>query len=145
MPADIEDLKKVEVACALSPWKIQGYAAEIVREDCAAFIARREDGEPVGFLIGRTPILPAGIGEVFNIGVVTDARRKGIGNALLAEFIEECRRRRAAEVWLEARASNQEAIDFYQANSFEPNGIRSNFYENPPEDAQMMTLKLGVG
>jgi ribosomal-protein-alanine N-acetyltransferase len=49
------------------------------------------------------------------------------------------------EVWLEARASNDEAINFYRSNGFEECGTRPNFYENPTEDAQLMTLKLKPG
>ena len=114
----------------------------MAREDCAAFIARDESRQAVGFLIGRMPVVPNGVAEVFNIGVLATVRRAGIGNRLLAEFVEHCRSREVSEVWLEARASNREAINFYETNHFVANGIRPNFYDNPREDAQLMTLKL---
>jgi len=119
--------------------------SEVVQKDTAAFIARADDGEAVGFLIGRVPLDPEGVAEIFNIGILPQIRRRGIGNALLTEFLEVCRTRRISEVWLEARASNHQAINFYRSNGFEVNGTRPNFYENPTEDAQLMTLTLTPG
>jgi len=139
---DVNDLQKIEIACGLSPWTLEGYLSEVVRKDTAAFIARADDGAAVGFLIGRVPVTSEGVAEIFNIGILTQIRRRGIGNALLTEFLEVCRNRRVSEVWLEARASNEEAINFYRVNGFEASGIRPNFYENPTEDAQLMSLKF---
>ena len=140
---DVKDLHEIEIACALSPWTLEGYLSEVVRQDCAAFIARTDTREAVGFMIGRVPLASdGGAAEIFNIGILPDIRRRGIGNALLAEFLEVCRNRKVSEVWLEARASNLEAINFYRANGFEANGIRRKFYENPTEDAQLMTLRM---
>ena len=139
---DVKELQKIEIACGLSPWTLEGYISEVAQRDTAAFIARADDGEAVGFLIGRVPTAPEGAAEIFNIGILPEMRRRGLGNALLAEFLEVCRNCRASEVWLEARASNHEAVSFYRVNGFETNGTRPNFYQNPSEDAQLMTLKL---
>ena len=43
---------------------------QMAREDCAAFIARDESRQAVGFLIGRIPVEPNGVAEVFNLGVL---------------------------------------------------------------------------
>jgi len=142
---DVKDMQQIEISCALSPWTLDGYVSEVVQKDTAAFIARADDGEAVGFLIGRVPLDPEGVAEIFNIGILPQIRRRGIGNALLTEFLEVCRTRRISEVWLEARASNHQAINFYRSNGFEVNGTRPNFYENPTEDAQLMTLTLTPG
>ena len=142
---DVADMQRVEIACGLSSWTLEGYESEVARKDTAAFIARADDGEGVGFLIGRVPVIPEGIAEIFNIGILPDIRRRGIGNALLAEFLNVCKNRRVSQVWLEARISNTAAIDFYRSNGFKENGIRPNFYGNPTEDAQLMTLELIQG
>ena len=138
---DVKDLQEIERSCELSPWTLEGYLSEMRRKDTRSFIARRED-TAVGFIIGRIPPADGVVAEILNIGVVEEFRRHGIAKALLVEFIEECKRRRISEVWLEARVSNNVAIDFYRSNDFESKGIRQNFYQNPPEDAQLMTLKL---
>ena len=139
---DADDMHSIEIACGLSPWTVDGYKSEIARQETAAFIARDDDGDAVGFLIGRVPNTREAAAEIFNIGILPDIRRKGIGNALLVEFLEVCRKRQVSEAWLEVRISNDEAINFYRANGFEASGVRPRFYENPPEDAQLMTLRL---
>ena len=133
----------IEIACGLSPWTREGYESEVVRDDSVSFVARTAYGDAVAFIIGRIPAVPDGIAEIYNIGTLPHVRRLGIGKALLAEFVDKCREQRVSEVWLEARASNREAIDFYRINGFETRGIRPNFYRNPTEDAQLMTLRLG--
>jgi ribosomal protein S18 acetylase RimI-like enzyme len=80
---DVKDLQAVETACGLSPWTLEGYESEVGREDCTAFIARTDSREAVGFMIGRVPLISGGVGEIFNIGILPDFRRHGLGNALL--------------------------------------------------------------
>ena len=135
-------MQAIEIACGLSQWTLDGYVSEVGREDCAAFIARTDGREAVGFMIGRVPLISGGAAEIFNIGILPDFRRQGVGNALLTEFLAVCRNLSVSEVWLETRSSNHEAIVFYKANGFQPNGIRPNFYQNPADDAQLMTLRL---
>ena len=142
---DAKDMQAVEIACGLSPWTLDGYESELGREDCAAFIDRTNGREAVCFMIGRVPLISGAVAEIFNIGILPDFRRHGVGNALLSEFLNVCRNLSVSEVWLEARSSNQEAIVFYKANGFEPKGIRPNFYQNPAGDAQLMTLRLIQG
>ena len=142
---DISDLRKIEIACELSPWTVTGYESELLRPDSAAFIAAKANRELVGFIIGRIPQASGGAAEIYNIGILPNFRRQGIGKVLLTEFVDTCLGVGVPEVWLEARISNHEAIKFYQLNGFETNGTRPNFYQNPREDAQLMTLKLVHG
>jgi ribosomal-protein-alanine N-acetyltransferase len=142
---DISDLQTIEIASGLSPWTLLGYQSELRRSDAAAFVARTDKGEAVGFIIGRIPPLADSVAEIYNIGTLAHVRRLGIGKSLLAQFLDKCREQGVSEVWLEARISNQEAINFYRNTGFETNGIRRNFYDNPAEDAQLMTLRLIQG
>lgn len=135
-------MRKIEIACELSPWTSAGYESELARSDSAAFVARSEDGAAVGFLIGRIPPVDGGVAEIYNIGILSQFRRLGIGKSLLDEFIAACLSTEVSDIWLEARSSNREAISFYSKNGFEPKGLRRNFYENPTEDAELMTFKL---
>jgi ribosomal-protein-alanine N-acetyltransferase len=140
--ADIPDMQKIEIACELSPWTSAGYESELTRTDSAAFVARSDDGQAVGFLIGRISPAKSGVAEIYNIGTLSQFRRLGIGKSLVDEFIAACRNMRVSHIWLEVRSSNRDAISFYSRNLFELSGLRRNFYENPREDAQLMTLRL---
>ena len=141
---DATDLLRIAIECKLSPWTLEGYKSELLRLDVGAFVARTDKTEPVGFIIGRLPLRSESAAEIFNIGVLTSYRERGIGKALLGEFVRKCRESGVSEIWLEARASNSEAINFYRLNGFESTGRRSNFYENPQEDAELMSLKLPI-
>ena len=100
--------------------------------------ANATDGTVVGFILGRSR--PYGEAEIYNIGTTPQTRREGIGSMLLEEFRVICARNKASSIWLEVRVSNQTAIDFYQSNGFKRKGIRTNFYSNPTEDAELMCL-----
>jgi [ribosomal protein S18]-alanine N-acetyltransferase len=138
---DAEDLFTIGVSCRLSPWTLEGYKAELIRQDVGSFVAKTDKNEAIGFIIGRIP-LRSDAAEIYNIGVLPHFRKRGVGKALLEAFLGKCRDRCVAEIWLEARASNNEAINFYLFRGFENTGRRSNFYENPQEDAELMSLKL---
>lgn len=139
---DAADLRTIEIECGLSPWTLQGYTDELVRPDSVAFVAVTEQFEAVGFIIGRMQSGQDGVAEIYNIGISGPCRRCGIGTELLAEFLGVCRNNGARNVWLEVRRSNHNAISFYRSEGFETTGLRPNFYQNPAEDARLMSLSL---
>jgi ribosomal-protein-alanine N-acetyltransferase len=140
-PEDVYDLKRIETECGLSPWTIQAYESEFLRSDSIMLKAQGEDGEIFGFLVGRAP-RDNGDAEIYNLGTAPAFRRKGIASMLLREFRTVCVERRISAVWLEVRATNNGAIDFYRSHGFESKGIRRNFYSDPAEDAVLMALSL---
>ena len=139
-PDDIKDLKRIEVACGLSPWTIEDYRAEQQRLDSVILKARTLNGTIVGFILGRVP--SHGEADIYNIGVDPEIRREGIGGLLLDEFCSICRTRGVSAVWLEVRTTNRAAISFYRARGFVERGVRPGFYSNPTEDAELMCLQL---
>lgn len=82
------------------------------------------DGSPVGFALVRAILDEA---ELLLIAVVPDARRAGVGAALLRGTIAECRGRGVRRLHLEVRASNP-AVALYTAHGFEREGVRANYY-----------------
>ena len=90
-------------------------------------------------MIGREA---AGSGEVLNLAVAPEFRRRGIGGALLEAGLAAFRRRRATEVFLEVRESNRSAQSLYLARGFRPVGQRASYYRNPKEDALVLRLPL---
>ena len=76
-----------------------------------------------------------------NIAVTRQCRKRGIGELLLKE-LERKVFGIATFVTLEVRLSNDLAQSLYKKCGYEIVGVRKNFYQNPTEDAVLMTLTL---
>ena len=79
-------------------------------------------------------------GYINNVAVREEYRKQGIASALLDVFIRFGKAHQLAFLTLEVRASNAAAIALYQKHGFEQVGRRKNYYEDPKEDAILMTL-----
>lgn len=80
--------------------------------------------------------------EVARIAVSPEFRRKGVAGLLLDTVISEGVSNGTVTWYLEVRKSNLAARALYQKKGFRDIGIRKGFYENPKEDAVLMTLSL---
>ncbi len=80
--------------------------------------------------------------HVLNIAVAREARRRGIGRALMLEASAEGRRRGARLATLEVRRSNYPAIELYRALGYRQIGVRPNYYADEGEDAIVMLAEL---
>ena len=139
-PFDILEIKKIEEECWLSPWTVEAYRTEQMHPDSVMLKAHLDDGTIVGFLAGRSPA--GGEAEILNIGTALAFQRRGIGSAMIDKFRSICTGRQVSAIWLEVRATNHKAIDFYKSHGFVRRGVRPNFYSDPPEDADLMALLL---
>jgi ribosomal-protein-alanine N-acetyltransferase len=90
-------------------------------------------GRIAGFLVIQS-LLPDEA-EVLNIAVDHDLKRHGVGRSLLRAAIA-CRSR---ILHLEVRESNAAALAFYRSLGFAETGRRRGYYQNPLEDAVLMT------
>jgi [ribosomal protein S18]-alanine N-acetyltransferase len=80
--------------------------------------------------------------ELENIVVSGTVRRRGFGQRLLGELIEQVRSAQGSEISLEVRQSNQDARSLYRKAGFEEVGLRRGYYSNPPEDAILCRLRF---
>jgi ribosomal-protein-alanine N-acetyltransferase len=92
-----------------------------------------------GFVVARCA---AGELEVLNIAVAGACRRKGIGTALLGEALLGAKAESATTAFLEVRASNSGAAEFYARHGFQIAGRRRNYYQSPAEDALLLSRLL---
>jgi ribosomal-protein-alanine N-acetyltransferase len=81
--------------------------------------------------------------EVLNLAVAPGARQRGAGGSLLRAAIEWGKSFRAANAFLEVRASNLAALQFYEGHHFQTTGRRARYYAAPVEDAVVLVLRLG--
>jgi len=82
--------------------------------------------------------------HLLNISVAKPFQGQGLGRALLAHMVEISRRHQAANMFLEVRVSNTNAIALYESVGFCEMGIRRNYYptKSGREDAVLMGLAL---
>lgn len=80
--------------------------------------------------------------HLLNVAVAPQARRAGIGRALVDDLLAYARAKRAAHVLLEVRASNDGAIALYEHLGFKRFNVRVRYYADDEDGIEMM-LDLG--
>lgn len=94
----------------------------------------------IGFpLVGRSPLVKKG--HVISVAVEEGHRRRGIGNALMAEAMKALRSRGCSEVYLEVRVGNDPAISLYRRLGFRVSRRIPGYYRDG-EDAYVMARSL---
>ena len=83
-----------------------------------------------------------GAADVLTIAVSEASWGQGIGSALLGALIDEARRRRCTEVFLEVRKDNPRARGLYLRRGFEEIGVRRGYYQPANVDAIVMRKDL---
>ena len=136
---DIGPIHAIEEACSSAPWS-RGQLAEELYQDFAHLLLAEEKGEILGFADLHVVSDDAHVNE---IGVREDARRRGIGSALMERMLDVCRRKGAVRVSLEVRTGNLPAIGLYEKYGFRTAGRRKNFYRDPAEDGYTMVREMG--
>ena len=88
-------------------------------------------------------LLTEGRVEIGSIAVVPEARRRGLGSALIAYTLDEAKTFGATIVSLHVRISNKTARRFYERCGFTQSRVRHDYYQEPHEDALIYALRLG--
>ena len=138
-PEDFDALWQIDAQC---------YAPEIAysRRTFRAFLrlpgaeclVAEENGALVGFILTDRDG-PAG--HIITLDVAPQARRHGIGSALLEAGHQSLASHGVREVMLETSTINQPAIAFWEKHGYRACGLLPNYYENG-EDAYWMTKPL---
>lgn len=133
----IEDLARIEKLCFSKPWSYEALAEEL-SNPLAVFFVAELDGKTVAYA-GMHHIIDEGY--ITNIAVHPDYRRRGLGTALVRVLDSYARDNGLAVLTLEVRQSNAAAINIYKDAGFVEEGVRKDFYEDPVEDAIIMTKR----
>ena len=107
----------------------------------AVLLALGEGGGLLGYAV-LSAVLDEG--NLDNIAVAPEHRRRGVAEALLSA-LTGFSREKLAVLMLEVRASNVPAIALYEKHGFAAVGRRKNYYDAPKEDAILMTLEFTNG
>jgi len=140
--ADLDRVAEIERAGFAHPWSRELLARELGQAWSHVLIAVEEDekGERVlGYVVFW---LVHDEVHVLNLGTALEARRRGVGRALMEEAHATGRRRGASVATLEVRRSNLPALALYRDLGYRQVGIRPNYYAEEREDAIVMVLDL---
>ncbi len=134
---DIQSIVRLEKLCFSAPWS-ENAVLESMKAGTHFFVAKI-NGVAVGY-IGISAI--AGEGYITNVAVDPSFRRMGVASYLLNRVFSLADQNALEFVSLEVRKSNTGAIALYDKHLFVNEGVRKNFYDNPREDAIIMTRRF---
>ena len=131
----IKEIASVERECFSTPWTEAMLEEELFNPMASFIVAQRNDGAVLGYA-GLHVVLDEGY--IDNVAVDPAWRRQGIADALIGAFVR-FGEANLAFLTLEVRASNAPAIALYEKYGFYEVGRRKNYYDDPKEDAVLMT------
>ncbi len=141
-PSDLDAIMAIERATFPSDaWSAGLMAAELRSPHGHYLVAEAEDGRIVGYA-GLSAPRGAPDADVQTVAVRAEARRAGLGRALVSALLAEARERGAERVFLEVRADNPIAHRLYLSLGFADVGVRRGYYQPDGVDAVVMRLEL---
>lgn len=90
------------------------------------FLVASEDEKIMGFLLGS--MTSPEEARILIMSVRADVRNRGVGTALLNDFLARCGFKGIRRVVLEVRTSNAHARNFYSNRGFQVDGVLKKYY-----------------
>ncbi len=112
------------------PWSETDFA-DLKKSGCEIIASQN------GFIVYRSVI---DTGEIISIGVAPNARRNGIGAAMLGLAEHDMKQHGVHNIFLEVNAQNSPAITLYRAAGYNQIGIRPKYYDGV--DAILMEKQI---
>jgi len=114
-----------------------------------SFLVAEVNGRLVGYIMCKTEYGFSNFkklgfvkkGHVVSVAVLEEQRKKGIGRALIEEAIAGAKIKKADELYLEVRCSNNEAVKLYEKIGFIIKQRIKSYYRDG-EDAYLMTIEF---
>lgn len=132
---DVPEIAELEKICFTLPWSEKSFHDEMAN-NLAIYFTAKDNGKCVGYA-GFWNV--SGEGDVTNVAVLPEYRRRGVGSSLVAEMIKTAEKLKLEILTLEVRKSNAAAQKLYEKFGFEILGERKRYYSDNGEDAYIMT------
>ena len=129
---------ELERMCFSTPWNEAMLEEELYNDTASFIVAEGEDGSVLGYA-GLHVVLDEGY--IDNVAVRPSCRWMGIADRLLDVFVR-FGQANLAFLTLEVRPSNTAAVALYEKNGFREAGRRKGYYDNPKEDALLLTREF---
>lgn len=136
---DADELAQIHAPIFPDAWPKDAFVSLLQRPEVFVLIGGRRDGEAAdGFILVRAV---ADEGEILTLGVSENARRKGLGEALLRAACKEAYERGARHMFLEVGEKNEPALALYERSGFGVVGRRAAYYQHGPEAADAIVMR----
>ena len=135
---DVEAVFLLESVCFPDPWSRKSIRSTL-REDRSCMLVAEENGVICGYLNSTYLFEELNLNR---IAVSPDFRRRHDGASLLEALVDFCTARGLTRLMLEVREGNLPARRLYESFGFISLGERKNFYQNPVENALLLTRYL---
>ena len=132
---EIEEIAKIEAKVFTDAWS-QKSIFETYQQAQALVAVAIEEKNVVGYCI---LYIALDEGEIARIAVEPEWRKQGVGQGLLDYICDWCKQHEVERLLLDVREGNDSARRFYEKYGFVIDGIRKSFYENPKENAVLMS------
>ena len=139
---DLDRIMEIEKDGFAHPWSADLLRREMMHDWSTILLATERRGMAEAILGFVVFWLVHDELHVLNIATALEARRRGVGWALMEEAATRARQAGAILATLEVRRSNQGAIALYRALGYRQVGVRPNYYADEGEDAIGMVLDL---
>ena len=135
---DLPFVLEIERLSFPNPWQESSFRGEIANLHISypSVIIFRPQEKIIGYVIFW---LVGEEAQISNLALHPDFQGLGIGQSVLKQILAVMRKMDAKQVILEVRPSNQAARILYEKNGFTILGVRRGYYQNPPEDAIVMS------
>lgn len=149
VPGDLAAMLRIERASFSDPWTADSLATALSLDRMRVLVAQEQGGEAggdgaaglVGYVVA---LVVAPEAEIADFAVAPDARRRGIGRALLTHALDDLADGTVRRVHLEVRESNLAARSLYESAGFRAVGRRRGYYRQPVEDALILVREIGA-
>lgn len=142
---DLGQVLAIEQASFTMPWSRNLFLAELRNQRIATLLVAVADGAPSRTVLGY--IIAWNVEDELHILDLATApawRMRGIAKGLVLELLIRAFGRGARRAFLEVRASNKAAKRLYAGLGFTESFVREEYYDQPIEDAVIMTLETAA-
>jgi [ribosomal protein S18]-alanine N-acetyltransferase len=140
---DLNAVLEIQKLCVpAAAWSLNDYERLAGDPEALILVAEFEGSTPPELMGFSVACQMGEEAELWSIGVVPWHRRQGIARSLLTEVRRGLAGSGARRLFLEVRSSNTPAVELYYSVGFTLLMIRRAYYQNPSEDALVLTCKL---
>jgi len=140
---DLDAIMQLETSTfGTDAWSTESMRAELANPHAQYLVATALPGEEIVGYAGLLAPRRSEQADIQTIAVAPEARRGGLGRAMMNALIVEAKGRGAREVFLEVRADNPAAKNLYDDLGFESLAVRPGYYQPDNVDAIVMRLTV---